>query len=263
MREAGAQKRKKSYEEKVSELRRKFSIAKSEMKRIKENRKITKKGKKNRQMLLKKYKTISVAGLVGLMEKCKTALRKLKKGFHRNEKQEEARVLNQQFKTDPGRVYEKMRELSASEANRPKFVNKNNSKDIMMFENIGEASEFWRNLWENEAAGTGNTSANWLQEVKSAIMEHVPLPSEEDWVLETAEATRTIKKKRNWSAPGPDKLANYWWKRAHPLHAGMAQCFEAITKSAVEYPLWFPQGKRHSSPKPGTSQVTITDLSRA
>ena len=59
------------------------SIAKVEIERLKENRKITKKGRKDRSRLQKECKTVSVAGLVRYMEKKKSGLPKLRRGFDR------------------------------------------------------------------------------------------------------------------------------------------------------------------------------------
>ena len=84
--------------------------------------------------------------------------------------------------------------------------------DSRMFENIEEASGFWRKLWEER--GTGNKNAAWLQGVKIAIHEQVPPPTGDEWVLEVAEAVKVLSTKRNWSAPGPDKITNFCWKRA-------------------------------------------------
>lgn len=64
----------------VDQIRKEISNAKAELERIKEKKKITKKGKKNRKLLEKECKTISAATLVGYMEKKKSALRKLKNG---------------------------------------------------------------------------------------------------------------------------------------------------------------------------------------
>ena len=47
--------------------------------------------------------------LVSYMEKQKSILRKLKRGIFRHQKQEEARVLTQQFQTGASRVYADMR----------------------------------------------------------------------------------------------------------------------------------------------------------
>lgn len=57
--------------------------------------------------------------------------------------------------------------------------------------------------------------------------------------------------KKNWSTPDPDRLANFWWKRAHFLHEGVASAFQAISSSDEEYPQWFSEGKTSLIPKPG------------
>ena len=80
------------YFQLASELRKKISIAKAELDRIHENRKMTKKGKKNRQQLLQECGTISTATLVGYMERTKCDLPKLKRTFDRRKKVEESRT---------------------------------------------------------------------------------------------------------------------------------------------------------------------------
>ena len=72
---------------------------------------------------------------------------------------------------------------------------------------IEEAAPFWKELWEGW--GTGNNQDVWLDEVRHAIFTKVPPPTDQDWKLETAEAVGVLKRK-NWSAPGPDRLANFW-----------------------------------------------------
>ena len=41
-----------------------------------------------------------------------------------------------------------------------------------------------------------------------AIQSRVPPPTEDDWDLDPAVAAKVLAKKKNWSAPGPDRLAN-------------------------------------------------------
>ena len=65
------QKWKRVYEERVVEVRKKISIAQAELERIKENRKITKTGKRNCAVLEKECKGLSAAKLVSFMEKQK------------------------------------------------------------------------------------------------------------------------------------------------------------------------------------------------
>ena len=79
----------------------------------------------------------------------------------------------------------------------------------------------------------------------------VPPPTDEDWTLETAEAVGVLKRKKNWSAPGPDRLVNFWLKRVHVLHEGVPWSFEAISRSDDEYPSWFAEGKNITHTKTG------------
>ena len=94
------------------EARSKISIAKAEMERIRENRKLTKRGRKNREMLEKECRNLSVTELITYMEKYKSVLRKLKSGFIRRKKVEESRRFNRQFERDPGRVYDQFNNIA-------------------------------------------------------------------------------------------------------------------------------------------------------
>ena len=58
-------------------------------------------------------------------------------------------------------------------------------------------------------------SAKWVEEVKSAINSSVAAPRDEQFLLTKEESVNTIRKKRNWSAPEPDRITNYWWKKAY------------------------------------------------
>ena len=74
VRESKEQKRHRLYEEKVSEIRKHISIAKVEVDCLKENRKLTKRGRRNRATLQKECCTLSIPSLVGYMEKKKSSL---------------------------------------------------------------------------------------------------------------------------------------------------------------------------------------------
>ena len=82
------------------------------------------------------------------------------------------------------------------------------------------------------------------------ISERVPFPSEEEWDLEVDEVVKTVKKKKNWSAPGRDKIYNYWWKHAEALHHGVMHCFKCISKLQGDFPAWFTGGKTTLIPMP-------------
>ena len=218
------------------------------------NRKLTRRGRKNRELLKMECKTLSVGELVNYMERNKAVLRKLKKGFVRRKKVGESRFFNRTYQVDPSRVYKGFNEFARDQGtDRPVYksmedVDKGSNTDELL-DNIEEASGFWKELWETP--GSGNASASWLEEMKDVIREHVPPPAEEEWDLEIDEVVKTVKKKKNWSAPGPDKISSYWWKHAEALHHGVMLCFKYISKLQGDFPAWFTGGKTTLIPKPG------------
>ena len=108
----------------------------------------------------------------------------------------------------------------------------------------------WKHLWETSGS-TANTKPGWLEEVRRAFEKLVPVPRQDRFQLNQTKCAEAIKKKRNWSAPGPDRIANYWWKRAVTLHEGTAASFKTIFTGEVGYPSWFTGGKTNLIPKPG------------
>ena len=189
---------KRDYMAQVGEIRKKISIPKAELERVRINGKLTKKGKRNRAMLKEECKDISVAELVSYMEKQKSLLRKLERGFYRRQKHEEARRVNHQFKVDVGQVYANMREVlnKDKENEHPKYAPADNKNaEGKMFENVEDASSFWIQLWKSQ--GTGNRNAQWLEDIRSPIYSRVPPPSENTWKLDTTEATKVLARKKN------------------------------------------------------------------
>ena len=196
-------------------------------------RKPTKRGRTNRQLLKMKCKTLFVGELFNYMEINKAVLRKLKKGFVMRKKVEESRSFNRIYQVDPSRVYKGFNKLAKDQGtDRPVYKSMEDvdkgSNTYELRDKVEEASGFWKELWETPS--TGDASASWREEMKDVISEHVPLPAEEQWDLEVDEVVKTMKKKKNWSAPGPDKISNYWWKHAEALHHGVMHSFRYISK---------------------------------
>lgn len=72
----------------------------------------------------------------------------------------------------------------------------------------------------------GNRKAQWLEDMRSPIYSRVPPPSEKPWKLDTMEATEVLARKKNWSAPGPDRLNNFGGKRQKCSMRGILCCFK-------------------------------------
>ena len=67
---------KEAFLTQATELRKRISIATAELDRIKKNKKITKRGKRNRAMLERECGKVSAASLVAYIERKKSELRK-------------------------------------------------------------------------------------------------------------------------------------------------------------------------------------------
>ena len=116
------------------------------------------------------------------------------------------------------------------------------------FSSIKEACGFWRALWEKE--GSGNMDAEWIEEIRSTVEDIVPDFSIENFEVDACVVGKIISGKRIWSAPGPNGITNFWWKKALVLHEGVAKSFQDTVHQA-EFPLWFCGVKTTLIPKPG------------
>ena len=87
------------------------------------------------------------------MEKEKSKLRKLKKSFVRRKKLYEARQVKREFQQDPGIVYSCFGKIleKQQEKEKPRYdrtLLRGQQDERRKFEDIEEASEFWRELWD-------------------------------------------------------------------------------------------------------------------
>ena len=110
---------------------------------------MTKRGRKNRDLLQEVCKSLSVTQLITYIEKQKFRLRKLKAAFGRKKRQEEVKSLNDQFRTEPEWVYARINEIVAEDPDNahPKYKAASPAVEQSgggknMFEDIGEAEGF-------------------------------------------------------------------------------------------------------------------------
>ena len=98
----------------------------------------------------------------------------MKRAYARKKKSEKARKIRKGSQQDPGRVYSSLREMASEQADKqiPKYEARRETQSDGVFENIEQAASYWKVLWEIE--GTGNKSAEWLEEVRQAIAGCVP-----------------------------------------------------------------------------------------
>ena len=98
---------------------------------------------------------------------------------------------------------------SQADIDKPKYdrVTQGTQVDNLTFTNVYEASGVWKSLWEEE--GSGDTEAEWIEEVREVMEDVVPEVPTDGWNLNAEQVTKTIKRKKNWSAPGPDRIGNF------------------------------------------------------
>ena len=105
----------------------------------------------------------------------------------------------------------------------------------------------------NNNDGIGNRNANWLEGMRTAINSQVPAPPDENDVeLDSTGAVEVLKRKKNWSAPGLDRVTNYWRKQAIALHDAVTGAFKCVMLNKYDLPLWFTGGRTTLIPKPGS-----------
>ena len=94
-------------------------------------------------------------------------------------------------------------------------------------------------------------SVKWLTKIKSAVHKRVGASTDSEGLLDRDEAVKVIRRKKNWSSPGPDRIVNFRWKNTSSLHKDLLICFQSVANTREEYPEWFAGGRTTLIPKPG------------
>ena len=127
-------------------------------------------------------------------------------------------------------------------------------------ETVGTSS--LRNLWEQ--AASGNPEVPWLKEIEEKFKQMIPNVDEGDLNATNEICWETILKKKNWSAPGPDKITNFWWKKLTCVIKFISNVFRAICNALLVIERWVCTGRVSLVPKPGdwseSNQRPITCL---
>ena len=97
---------------------------------------------------------------------------------------------------------------SQADIDKPKYdrVTQGTQVNNYTLSNINKASSFWKSLWEKE--GSGDTEAEWIEEVMEAMEDVVPELPTDGWNLNAKKVTKIINTKKKRSAPG--RIVNFW-----------------------------------------------------
>ncbi|XP_055522904.1 uncharacterized protein LOC129717088 [Wyeomyia smithii] len=109
---------------------------------------------------------------------------------------------------------------------------------------IGEVTQFWANLWENPAQH--NNDGMWLVEEEEYSGGIECMPAVAVSAQDIREATRYT---RNWAAPGPDFVHNFWYKKFSTVHGRIADCFNRVLRDPQELHGFITKGVTYLLPK--------------
>lgn len=128
-------------------------------------------------------------------------------------------------------------------------------RDLEKTENEGDnrvdsktAHKFWSDVWAGGAAH--DDKAYWIEEARSQI----PSIEMDELRISEADIKEALKGSNNWSAPGPDKLQNYWWKHLTSSHKTLSRLLQGTLEDPTTTPDFFTLGVTHLLPKDGDLQ---------
>ena len=212
-------------EKQLKEARQIVAWSANEMNRRKTKRKAT---KKERQIVRRLEERVgrrmnSNAELIQAKEKALGDLRYLKVKVERARTRDARIRNNRMFVEDQAMFYRRTQGASEKTGKVP---------NIEKFEN------FWAGIWEDE---TQTPYRKWMNTVARKLREKVTHVQE--FVTDNEKLKKTVKKRKNWSAPGIDGIQNYWWKKLTGTWKGVTNCFQKWMEQPEEIPKWLTEGR--------------------
>ena len=245
----GIPKELKCIDDEIKQTRAFLSKCVAERDRIRGNGRLTRKTKRNRVEIANQCGTISLYALTCLIEQRKKRLKYLSKKRKRKVKQRNSYLLNKEFNENQSRIFNKFKEAidDDKENLQPVYVEKKSNKVQKYFENQKDVERFWRSLWEAE--DKGNPQAEWLTTFREMFREMIP-DTDVEVVFSEKDCFDCIKRKKNWSSPGPDRIVNFWWKKLRVTNY-VYPIYLIIIQENVSLQKWFCRGRTGLIPKDG------------
>ena len=82
-----------------------------------------------------------------------------------------------------------------------------------------------------------------IRSVETALKHQIEQPSQENIQVTKEMIFESLKKKRNWSFPGKDKITNFWVKRMKVFHQDIARTMNVIIAKRLDIPSWLTSGR--------------------
>ena len=195
-------------EKQIKEVRQVVAWAANELNRRKIKRKATKKEKKIMQKL-EKWADQQIKRndeLLYVKERALDELRYRKVKLERTRSRYAKIRNNRMFEEDQAIVFRKMQGAKEKKGKVPK---------IKKFE------DFWAGISEDE---TQTPHQKWMNMVARKLSEKVT--DVQEFKIDDKKLYETVKKRKNWTAPGIDGIQNFWWKKLAETWKAIIDCFK-------------------------------------
>ena len=229
----------KKIEENMQLRRRELSQLTAEIERFRSNMPLSRKTKRNRRWMEKAggKKDIGITELAQMKE---TRLNKIR--ILKNEKQRvllklERHQVNKLFDENQLKFFKVLRDILKDDESEEPLYEKPNTRPETSALRIEDFDNYWRPLWETEAQT--NLEADWIQSIEQLIKSKVK-PTSSNFRFLTEAFTKCVKKKKNWSSPGNDKICNFWIKNFTSCHAMLCTALNELIQRDAKFPTWLP-----------------------
>ena len=181
------------------------------------------------QYLKRKYGVNSNAQLSGKLTEIKLLISTKAKIIKNKEEKFLCKTQNKNFEKDPKRFIESLDEEKIEVKTPP-------PED--------QLSAFWRGIYEDERSH--NTEAAWIQQVENDLENK---PKMKDCPVTRKEFDSRLRKGKNFTSPGPDRITNFWMKQITALHSLYVAAFNRILSGEETAPSWLTEGSTTLLPK--------------
>ena len=141
------------------------------------------------------------------------------------------------FDENQSKFFRVLRDILKDDESEEPLCKKPNTRPETSTLRIEDSDNYWRPLWETEAHT--NLEADWIQSIEQLIKSNVK-PTSSNFRFLTEAFTKCVKKKKNWSSPGNDKICNFWIKNFTSFHAMLCRVLNELIQRDAEFPTWLP-----------------------
>ena len=239
-------------EKQMNRTRKEISQVTAEIDRTRRNGKLTKTLWKNRNWMKKELKTskLGLAELTALKERKLNTIRMQKQERKNKIKAFERRKINNWFDQNERSFYKHLRSLAVNETDidNIEYKDKTANQEIDNPNITKEDYEnFWCPIWQEPAKES--LDEEWIYEVREALDQSIPDNENLVILITSQKLHQCLKTKRNWAAPGKDRITNYWLKKITSIHDKLASAICRLINDGIQVPEWLVEGKAVLIPK--------------